>query len=130
MKMSPKDVASQVQARHARSTMSMEVAELRALREDIQVLQKLLRRLIESKSIEQMIINGFAQITAQLEPLRNLEAIRNHGEQKGDPAVKGQRLAPGRPQWYGSDFTIYDESEHSDSAAGSDQGLSQDTLRP
>ena len=85
------------------------------LRREVQELKQLVGRLAAVNSLETVMINGFSQLTTQLQPLRSLEPTRGKLPRDAAERLRKLREALKRPKWRGSDFSIHQDSEDNDS---------------
>jgi hypothetical protein len=82
-------------------------AELNELRDKVATLEEIVRRVANANAMENVIVNGFSELSAKLEPLRELRDLTPRRE--GLPSEKAALLREiqeslHRPRWKGSLF--------------------------
>lgn len=82
-------------------------AEIRELRWEVEQMRGMLGQVAQASSIEHVINNGLASLTAQLEPLRDLTPRRKDPSDAAAKQLQDLILALERPKWRGSTFEVH-----------------------
>jgi len=74
--------------------------------ERVERLEGLVAQILQASAIENVMMNGFDRISAQLEPLRDLAPKRTLLSEAASEQLRQLRDSLKRPKWIGSDFRV------------------------
>lgn len=72
------------------------------LRQQVAELSQFVMRLAGASVVENVLVNGFATLSAQLEPLRDLAPQRTHMKEDEYKRLQILRHSLARPEWTGA----------------------------
>jgi hypothetical protein len=88
------------------SDQTREITELRSqfaeYQQEIGDLKKVIQQIANANAVENILVNGFANVCAQLEPLRDISPQRRPLDQDQAARLRNLQDSLARPKWTGA----------------------------